>query len=214
MVSFFFQYMLHVLSIIVHRWGIQIELDSGERLVIPESLAPLYHLKQGMAIDATMYQQLKDEAERLLCRQKALGYLAMRARTVREMDLYLQRKKFSIPIIREILAGLKDAGHLDDNRFAREYITGRNNRELVGKNLIKSELSRKGVDRGTVSRAFSELPSLEVDIEAVYERALKKYEQLRGKKNRREKVLYFLQRKGFDHGIIRAVAQRLRSEDD
>lgn len=203
--------MVQIIIVKQHRLGIQIELDSGERLVLTEALGALYQIQAGMSLDTTLYQQLKDEAERLQCQQKAYAYLAMRDRSIREMELYLKRKRFSAPVIRDVMASLHDAGYLDDYRYARNYITNRNAGEVVGHNLIKSELSRKGVGRGVVSRAFKDLPPQEIDVEAVYERALKKYLQLEGKKNRLEKVMQYLQRKGFDLAVIRAVARRLES---
>ncbi len=76
--------------------------------------------------------------------------------------------------------------------------------------MLRHELSRKGVPRETIQA----LPDAEHEIEkrnygGAHERT--KLGAL-DEKARREKMLAFLQRRGFNYGTARAVLQRLQEE--
>ncbi len=85
----------------------------------------------------------------------ALGYLASRSRTVKELERYLLRKNFPEEEISALLADFIEYGYLDDSRYCLayfDYAFGRGK----GKRRVFAELQEKGVDPQTIEIAFEE----------------------------------------------------------
>ena len=55
----------------------------------------------------------------------ALGYLARRGRTVREMELYLDGQNYGEYEVYAAVERLKELGYLDDRRYAEEFVRSR-----------------------------------------------------------------------------------------
>jgi regulatory protein len=204
--------MLTITDIQYRQNRIEVTLDSGETLALPLLASGMFNLGKDRTVDTEEYRQIREESERFLCRQKALDYLSLKNRTSHEIEKYLLKKRFSVHIIREILAGLCGAGYVDDLKYAKSFIENRRSNRLVGKNLLKKELYGKGVPRNTVQKALTDSEYTEDNIDEVYNLAVKKLAGLGGKKNRLQKVSYFLNQRGFDYEIIQRVIQRLRNE--
>ncbi len=205
--------MLTITDIAYKTDRIELSLDSGESLKLPLLASGMFNLEKGRALDREEFLQMKEESERFRCRQKALDYLSLKNRTSHEIGKYLTKKGFSAPIIRETLAGLDGAGYIDDLKYAKSFIENRRRSRLVGKNLLKKELLARGVERNTVSKALEDSEYPEDTIDEVYALALKKLASLAGKKNRPQRLSYFLNQRGFDYEIIQRVLRRLRDEN-
>ncbi len=195
---------------------VTVGLDNGEELKIPFQVAGLFSLEAGRAVDTTEYAQLKEESQRYRCRNMALDYLAICPRSAVEMERYLGRKRFDAPLIREIVNGLRDAGYLDDADYAARYIQNKLSRKLVGKQLLASELQKKGISRPVISQALKDSKSMHGDMDALYAIALKKYDSIKDKKNSVTKLSYFLHSRGFDADMVSSVIGKIlkdRKED-
>ncbi len=196
---------------------VKIELDTGEKLAIPLSVAAQYCLKKGKMIESDEYRQLKSESERQFCTQKALDYLLIKNRTSTEIRKHLTKKGFSVDIIREVIFQLEERGLIDDFKYAVSYTRSRRATKIVGNRLIKSELQHKGLPRGiirkAIEKAIEESGCSEPCIEDVLSLAREKYNGVRGKKNAYHKLSDFLVRRGFDFEIIRQVVEQLQNEE-
>jgi regulatory protein len=204
--------MIEVVGIRIKSEFLQVEFSTGDRLVVPPDLAKIYGLTEGKSIDPSRFATLKDEAERFRCRRRALDRIAVRARSVKEMETYLLGKGFDRTCVQEIVASLKKQGLIDDFAFALQFIGARRRKQTVGRNLLAAELARRGVDRATAARALHESGVDEYDPDELYECAGKKLVQLAGKKNIRVKLAQFLGRRGFDGHQVHGVMDRLRKE--
>jgi regulatory protein len=192
---------------------IKMELDTGESFAIPAPVAAQYRLAKGKIMNADEYRQLKTESERYFCKQKSLDYLSVKNRTSFELRKHLSKKGFSADIITEVICHLEETGLLDDFSYAVSYARSRRSAKLVGNNLIKSELHRKGLPRNTIRKAIEESGISNASIEEVLSVSRKKFNALKGKKNAYQKLSYFLQRRGFDFEIIQRVMERLKNEE-
>lgn len=191
---------------------IRIDLDTGETLKMSPEIYTMYSLSKDMMIDSPLYHQLKEESDRWQCRQKALNYLAMRSHSAQEMRTYLYKKGFSKDIIDEILTGLKDAGYIDDYDFAVRFINSKKKSKIIGENALKRDLYKKGINRDIIKKAFKATDAGSVDLNDLYDLALKKLQSLENKKNKTAKLIYFLQQKGFLENQVRSVIDRLKNE--
>ncbi|MBN2158037.1 MAG: regulatory protein RecX [Spirochaetes bacterium] len=192
---------------------VSVEFDNDATLKIPARVAGMYRLETGRSVDQIEFAQLREESDRFQCRKKALDYLAVRPRSAAEMERYLSKKGFSGDIIRETVTGIRDAGYIDDADYAARYISDRLNRKLVGKNLLYSELLRRGVPRNIIRHALKESEALHANADEVYTVAMKKYEGLRHKSNPLVKLSLFLRGRGFDGDLVDSVIERIRRED-
>jgi regulatory protein len=187
----------------------KINLDTGESLSLTPELYNIYDLHKGKEIDSELYLQLKEESLRLNCRQKALKYLAIRSHSYREMRVYLTKKGFPGDIIDEILKSFKDQGYIDDYDFAVRYINSKKRSKIVGVNVLKRDLFKKGVNKDIIKKAVRKTGADKTDPDEIYSLAVKKIKSLENKKNKLSKLVYFLKQKGFIDDQVRLVIDRL-----
>ena len=193
---------------------IKVDLDTGESLKLAPEIFSMYSISGGKILDSALYQQLKEESVRFLCKEKALNYLAIRSRSYLEMQTYLRKKDFPKNIIQEILNGLRDRGYINDYEYALRFINFKKKAKAVGINSLKRDLSIKGVSRDLINKAIKETGSDSVDPDEIYELALKKFKKLENKKNKIAKLIYFLKQRGFEDNSIRSVLNRLKIEEN
>jgi regulatory protein len=190
--------------------SVVVELDNGESLHIPRQVAGPYLLETGRTIEGTEYDQLKKESQRYRCEKSALDYLAICPRSGAEMERYLGRKGFDHDLSAEIVDGLRAAGYIDDADYAARYISNKLGKKLVGKNLLASELQKKGISKSIIKHALKESELLHGNAEELYKTAIAKYASIKGKKNSLAKLSYFLRSRGFDHEMVTGVLERIR----
>lgn len=191
---------------------VTLELDTGESILLPASDVTGLSIRVGSTISREGYDMMKEESRRFQCKRAAFDYLAIRPRTVSEMERYLTRKGFDVDMIRGAVEDLARSGYLNDEDYAARYIGARLRKKLVGRNLLAAELQRRGVSRHVISHALKVAGAQTAAIDEVYDLALKKYNSLGPAKNRVSKIASFLRGRGFDFDTITAVVERLRSE--
>ncbi|MDY7025552.1 MAG: regulatory protein RecX [Pseudomonadota bacterium] len=139
--------------------------------------------------------------------QTALGYLARRDHSVKELKDKLMRK-FSkhpvetlLPEIESLIERFEARGYLDDQRFAQLFIESRVSRGY-GPIKIRFELKQKGVEKSLVQSSMSEL---EVDwsIQAKTLRERRFGASLPTEMKDKKKQMRFLASRGFDYEHIK-----------
>jgi regulatory protein len=88
-------------------------------------------------------------------RERCLRLLSVRARSGAELRERLLQVGFSRSVIGRVLAGLAEAGLVDDEEFARSWIAGRKVTG-IGRRRLRAELARKGIERGMIERLIAE----------------------------------------------------------
>ncbi len=132
-------------------------------------------------------------------KQAAYRLLSYRDRSTREIETKLAEKGYPEETIAEVIASLKEASDLDDDRFAREWVLSRTEHRHFGPIRLKRELLEKGIPSEEADRAIerrSEEWDLIEQAEAALRRRLKNSSSLHDLKTR-QKAYAFLQRKGF-----------------
>ena len=185
-----------------------VTLESGQELQVPLSLFHERPLAPGQALDLEAYDQW------LLLRQyrhaldRAVGYLAARARSRRELASRLLRCGYRPATVEMVLYKLQRENLLDDADFARQWVEARSGRTL-GKRRIAQELQRKGVSRAQTEAALSA-----VDEEAEAEACRRAAEKLASRYGREEprqavqKLTQALVRRGFGWDESRRAAEQ------
>jgi regulatory protein len=85
--------------------------------------------------------------------QLAYKALATRERTVTELRCYLERKRVGPQSIDAAVAELREAGFLDDARFAQRFAEDKRSLELWGSERIAVDLQRRGIEPELIEQA-------------------------------------------------------------
>lgn len=88
---------------------------------------------------------------------RALGLLAVRARSEAEMSRKLGDMGFGRPVVEQTIAKLRSRHLLDDESFARDWIEQRLRQERSGPLLLQRDLERRGINPSLTSRLLEEI---------------------------------------------------------
>ncbi|PKN60807.1 MAG: hypothetical protein CVU53_01210 [Deltaproteobacteria bacterium HGW-Deltaproteobacteria-11] len=89
--------------------------------------------------------------------QKAYRFLAVRARSEKELRTKLKEKKFDDQVADRIIARLYELSYLDDEAFARQWARRMAVDKLSGNRRIGISLQEKGVDGTTCEKVLAEI---------------------------------------------------------
>jgi regulatory protein len=142
--------------------------------------------------------------------QKALRVIEASLKTEKELvmrlkdEVYKTSQNYSIEInseevIREIVENLKTQGYINDEKYAKEFISSRLANRPRSKDMLKLELMGKGVPKEIVNELLGGIDFNE--HETAKELLLKKYHSERIEKKENKKI-NFLRGKGYNWDII------------
>ncbi|HEX6332323.1 MAG TPA: regulatory protein RecX [Actinomycetota bacterium] len=141
------------------------------------------------------------------CHERALGLLAVRPRSRRELRTRLLRAGFEAGEVDGELERLEAVGLVDDDEFARRVAEHELSVRLSGRRAIENRLAAKGVDRATIDRALEDVgvPDEERALELARDRA----RRLGGLRPEQaySRLVSFLARRGYEPGIAHSAAR-------
>lgn len=173
-------------------------------------------LHEGDDLDEARVEELRRQSDTRRALDKAMDYLSLRDHAAGELYQKLCRK-FDAHSAAWAVARAGELGLLDDEAFARRRAA-----ELLRKRKSRREILRdlteKGVDRDTAAGVVEELytpADAEEDPEMATARALvERQYAARLAAGKREQVAAALARRGFSHGVIRAVLDEALQDSD
>jgi regulatory protein len=129
-------------------------------------------------------------------------YLSYRARTGSEAAAYLQRKGYADSEARAAIADLQEMGYLNDEAFARDFISYRKARSF-GPRRIRHELINKGLEKKSVEELLAAEGNDQEELQTIRE-LLEKRVPADGITDQRwlARQVAFLQRRGFRDRLI------------
>ncbi len=156
-------------------------------------------------------EEPRDEAER--AREICLKQLAGRPRTRAELATALARQGISPEVAVEVLERYDEVGMIDDEAFARAWVSSRHHSRGLARRALANELRQRGVDAETAGAA---LDDLDPDTEAATARALvdRKLRAARGEPEAIfRRLVGMLARKGYGPGLaIRVVKDAMAAQ--
>jgi len=177
-------------------------------------------LEQGLKVGAELSDQdivgLKTKSTDGKLRTKAMNWVFLRARSVKELRDYLKRTSYpssknsqKMPVSPETSQFIVDdftrRGWVDDTVFAQWWV-GRSSRKNKSTSFLRSELMSKGIDRDTITVTLSESDDSAVLSELVAKLSIKsKYAD-------KQKLMRYLVGKGFSYSSVRE-ALRLGADE-
>jgi regulatory protein len=189
---------------------VNIYLDGKFSFSLDAELALKEGLHIGQELSNSQIDALarSDNVER--CLNAAHRYLGYRPRSESELRGRLNRRGFEGATVEAVIARLKEQGLVDDVAFAEFW---KENREAFSPRsqwLTSQELRRKGVDVGVIEKVVSGTS----DEDNAYRAALSKARRLpvADYEGFRRRLGGYLQRRGFDYGVISRTIRRVWQE--
>lgn len=176
-----------------------------------------FDLYKGKSLDQAGVERIirKDVGEKIKAR--VLNLIARRPRSEKEIRDYISQKfyegKFDIEeeyrsdLIESVVDELKKSDYINDESFANWYVNNRIEFKPRGKGLLRSELKSKGIPIDIISEVldFGQTEELKMakTLASKKLKTLSRYD----KKQKGEKLIDFLRRKGFSWDIIQKTCQ-------
>ncbi len=131
----------------------RVTLNESEDVIVPVSLMRERPLKEGQQLDLEEYDQWLMVRQYRFALDRAVGYLAARARSKREIVQKLLLAGYRPCTVEMVIYKLEREQLLDDADFARQWVEARSARKL-GKGRIAQELRRKGISQDEAESAL------------------------------------------------------------
>lgn len=144
-------------------------------------------------------------------KETAYRLLSYRDRSSKEIVLKLEEKGFAEGMIVETLSFLREAGYLDDVRFARQWAQSRMERRRLGPIRLKGELLEKGIPSDLIEEVLSGLSDQWAPLALAGQALLQRFPDPAPLQNLkiRKKAFVFLQRKGFSAETILTLFRKM-----
>jgi regulatory protein len=138
---------------------------------------------------------------------KAYRFLAIRARSEKELRDALARAQFAEAIIAAALADCKQQRFIDDANFARQFIQNRLRNRPMGRQRLAIELRQKGVDAEIINTALDDFFAEQDQLTLADQLAEKQRKRLANlpPPKARQRLADFLRRRGFDWETIQGT---------
>ncbi|HJP96613.1 MAG TPA: RecX family transcriptional regulator [Candidatus Saccharimonadales bacterium] len=163
-------------------------------------------LASGQEISKEQFDTLKSDAATDKAYGNALRYVAMRPRSVWELQQYFMRKKVDEPVAKEIIDRLRAVDLLDDRKFAEAWVMNRRLLKPTSRRKLQLELRQKHVAGSIIDAVLA--AEAEVATEAPDRTALA---EIIAKKQARYpdqiKFMQYLARQGFGYDDIKRALQ-------
>lgn len=189
---------------------LRVQVGKGRTLSVHQAAAKALKLAEGQQ---TPWEELRGRARRAeeeAALRAATRLLRYRDRTRSELDRRLREQGFDKGSRAAVLSKLEEHGYIDDLRFARRFVEGRQARRPSGRRALAWELKRKGVGRETAESALQELLTEEAELKMAVEVLRRRLSRAQDVDERARRRLYgLLSRRGFDHDTIRAALARV-----
>lgn len=193
-----------------HRYSVYIN-DSFE-FGINEEVLLKYGLEVGSEIDEYFIENILKSEEQSKAKNYALNLLSYRQRSEKEISRKMRDKGYENNIIDNTIKFLEKNKLLNDREFAKSFIRDKVNIQKWGRNRIRIELYRKGVNKELINEVIEEEIEDELEYETAKKLALKKISTTYKKDEKRvqyRKLYGFLQRKGYKSDIISRVLSEI-----
>jgi regulatory protein len=164
-------------------------LSIGDELTKPE----LAKLKKRAGVDKAL--------------DNTLRFVAIRPRSQWEIESYLKRKGVDDTYKEEILNKLSNSGFIDDESFARSWVSNRRLLKSISKRRLIQELRVKRIDSVIIDKVLAE--DEVTDIASLQQLIAKK----RGKYKDDLKFMQYLARQGYSYQDVKEALANKDSED-
>lgn len=193
---------------------IHISIDGEYLLTVDEDFWFSSGYISGDEIDDTELAAFKEAASSRIAFNSAMYSLDLRDHSVREMRMKLMRK-YEPEAVESAIERLVELGLLNDERYAENFARELFEYKKYGKNRIKSELFRRGIDSDIINNVLDEIFEAEEtdNVERIVDIINKKYYNKMIDEKSRQKVFAALMRLGYGYSDIRQAMSEFSDDE-
>ena len=190
-----------------------IELDDKRKLMIHEDLILKYDLLLKRKIDDDLEEKILIENNNYLAYNKAIKYIGIKMRSIKEMKNYLIKLGVDSNIIDIVISKLINQGYLNDKQYCVSFVNDKINLSNDGPLKIKKALIENEIDESVIDEAL-----LCFDVSTQKDK-ISKYidKQIRvnnkGSNYLKQKILFNLMNLGYEKSIISEELSNLDVDD-
>ena len=190
-------------------------LDNNEKLILTYEILLKNGLRKNRDIPEDHFQFLIRENQKHHIKHKAFSYLGRRHHSAFEIRTKLRQKKYDRILIEEIINDLIAKKYIDDLEFARLFADENIRLKLWGKNKIKGELIKRGVNQEIISQVLNEKFPEGNDLDNAVDLAWRKYKSLQRRNleeiKLKQKLYTFLSSRGYDYETSKEAVDKIIS---
>ncbi|MBP5244279.1 MAG: regulatory protein RecX [Succinivibrio sp.] len=164
-----------------------------------------YDIKAGHELSDSNYQEIMDVVLPKRCKLRAMNLLQKKDYTEKQLRDKLSEGLYPREITDDAIHYVKAYHYLDDERYARDYITY--HMSVRSRNRIIQDLSGKGISKDIFMPIVEELyveEDSDIELEQIRKLLIKKqYDPEQTDFKGKQKIIAFLMRKGFQMSDIR-----------
>ncbi len=183
----------------------KVYLDGEYAFVLYKGELRDYSIREGQELPEVNYQEIIDVVLPKRCKLRAMNLLQKKDYTEKQLRDKLSEGLYPREIIDDAIHYVKAYHYLDDERYARDYITY--HMSIRSKNRIIQDLSGKGISKDIFMPIVEELyveEDSDVELEQIKKLLSKKhYDPEQSDFKEKQKIMAFLLRKGFQMSDIR-----------
>jgi regulatory protein len=166
-------------------------------------------LETGEPVERNQLRQLRERYQRGAYLH-AIRFLARRDRSVWEVQQHLQAKGWDEASREQVVSRLQQEGFLSDKALARKWVDYRARTAPRSRRVMIRELEQKGIDRQIIREAVAAMDESAL-ARACAQKKIRQWQRY-AEDDRRQRIMVFLQRKGFPYAICQETAGTM-SED-
>ena len=192
----------------------RVTINDSEDVLVPLALMRERPLKEGQPIDLEDYDNWLMVRQYRFALDRAVGYLAARARSTREIEQKLLQAGYRPCTVEMVIYKLQRESLLDDADFARQWVESRQTHKL-GRSRIAQELRRKGVSQEEAEEALSGIDDEDQlsGAIALAEKAAVRIKPGEDIRKASARIAGMLARRGYSWDIAKQAIQKALSAD-
>ena len=202
-----------ITAITKERGKVRLTISESEEILIPLSLFRERPLQEDQPIDIEEYDNWLMLHQYRQALDKAVAFLASRARSRKEIEDKLLRSGYRPCTVEMVLYKLESNDLLDDADFAQQWVEARSARKL-GRSRIAQELRRKGVSAEEAEAALesiSDEDQLSGAI-ALVEKAITRVKPGEDPRKTAQRITAMLARRGYGWDVAREAISHVMQD--
>lgn len=182
--------------------------SNSQEINIIEDTLYFFNLYKGKTLVDFTVEDIINKNNFYIALNIALRFLR-NMKTSKEVELKLSKENISTHTIKEVLIYLGEKELVDDLNYSKLYVHDKLKINKFGKNKIKYNLMKKGIDSSIIDMALSELDTEEEYDNAVYFAEKKINSFSRDELNKKPKLIRHLLNKGYEYSLVDKVVRKL-----
>ena len=192
----------------------RVTINEAEDVLVPLALMRERPLKEGQPLNLEEYDHWLMVRQYRFALDRAVGYLAARARSTREIEQKLMQAGYRPCTVEMVIYKLQRENLLDDADFARQWVESRQTHKL-GRSRIAQELRRKGVSQEEAEEALSVIDDEDqlAGAVALVEKAAARIKPGEDMRKASSRIAGMLARRGYSWDIAKQAIHQVLTDE-